>query len=217
MNSIASTEFENEEEIVFNAVQDYLNENKIVEKNNLVNYIKSYFSKIAININEEGIVKNLESLIEKKRIVEGSKLTRNTVLQNEKRKKIYDCIVNNPGMYFNKILKNMNLSNHVVYWHVNILLKFNLIKTTEIQNRDIYFNSDFDVKEAKTQYILRKKGSKKILEYLKENTIGINKNQLASELKMHAKTIKKYVDLLEEYGFIEKKKFSPKEILYFLK
>jgi hypothetical protein len=34
---------------------------------------------------------------------------------------------------------------------------------------------------------------------------------------MHAKTIKKYVDLLEEYGFIEKKKFSPKEILYFLK
>jgi predicted transcriptional regulator len=144
LNSIASTEFENEEEIVFNAVQDYLNENKIVEKNNLVNYIKSYFSKIAININEEGIVKNLESLIEKKRIVEGSKLTRNTVLQNEKRKKIYDCIVDNPGMYFSKILKNMNLSNHVVYWHVNILLKFNLIKTTEIQNRDIYFNSDFD-------------------------------------------------------------------------
>ena len=88
MNSIASTEFENEEEIVFNAVQDYLNDNKILEKNNLVNYIKSYFSKIAININEEGIVKNLESLIEKKRIVEGSKLTRNTVLQNEKRKNI---------------------------------------------------------------------------------------------------------------------------------
>ena len=183
----------------------------------MVNYIKSYFSKIAININEEGIVKNLESLIEKKRIVEGSKLTRNTVLLNEKRKRIYDCIVSNPGMYFNKILKNMNLSNHVVYWHVNILLKFNLIKTTQIQNRDIYFKTDFDVKEAKMQYILRKKGSKKILEYLKENRIGINKNRLASELKIHAKTVKKYVDLLEEYGFIEKKKFSPKEILYFLK
>ncbi|MFX1390447.1 MAG: hypothetical protein ACFE9Z_10320 [Promethearchaeota archaeon] len=211
------SKFDNEEDIVFTAVQDYLNDNRILEKNNLINYIKSYFSKLSININEEGIIKNLESLIKQKKIVEGSKLTKDTLLENSKRKKIYEFILENSGIYFNKIVKKVNMSNHVVYWHLNMLLKFNFIKTTNIQNHDIYYDSRLNGEEVKIHYLTNKKESKKIIDYLSINRSGIKKTQLADALKMHPKTIKKYVGILFEFGLIEKKKYSPKEILYFLK
>lgn len=206
-----------EEDIVFNAVQDYLNENRVLEKNNLVNYLKSYFSKISVNINEEGIIKNIESLIKKNRIVEGSKLTKKTIMNNEKRKIVYEFIENHPGTYFNEIVKKIKSSNHVIYWHLNLLIKFNLIRSCEIQNHEIYFTSSLEREDAKKLYLQRKKESKKILDYLEKNRDGINKSKLAVELDMHPKTIKKYIEFLKEFGFIEEKKYSAKEILYFLK
>lgn len=211
------SKFDNEEEIVFNVVQQYLNENKIFERTKLVNFIKSYFSKISVNINEEGIINNLESLIKKRRIVEGSKLTKDSILLNEKRKIIHDFILENPGIIFNKIVKKTEMTNHVVFWHIGMLMKFNIIRKTTINNREIYFNSKLGEEEAIKFYYSSKKESKKILEYLKENRIGVNKATIANDLKMHPKTIKKYITFLEEIGLVDKVKFSEKEILYFLK
>jgi predicted transcriptional regulator len=207
-----------EEEIVFNAVQDYLNENKILEKANIINRIKSYFTKASINISEAGILKHLESLVEKKRIAEGSKLTKDNALLHSKRKKIYNFILKNPGTYFNRIIKGVNLSNHVVYWHLSILKQFDLIKKTKIENRKIYYDSKLGIDAVKKLYFTTiTEKSKKILDYLKEDDLGITQLGLASKLQMHPTTIKKYLSSLEKFGLIEKKKVSPKEILYFSK
>ncbi|TFG02809.1 MAG: winged helix-turn-helix transcriptional regulator [Promethearchaeota archaeon] len=211
------TKSENTEELVFNAVQEYLSDNRVLEKDNLLNFIKSYFSKNSMNINSEGIVKSLESLIKKKRIVEGSRLTKDSILNNEKRKKIYNLIKKNPGLYFNEILKKVSSSNHVVYWHINMLLKFGLIKTTKIQNHEIYYPQTIDEEQSKREYFKRKKECRNILNYLEKNTSGVLKSELAEKLEMHPQTIKKYIKYLEKYGFIEEEKYSPKEVLYFKK
>jgi predicted transcriptional regulator len=79
-----------------------------------------------ININNRGIEEHLKSLVDKNLIVEGSKLSGYNILNNSKRKKIHEYIANNPGTYFNKIVKDLLLSNHVVVWHLNMLLKFEL-------------------------------------------------------------------------------------------
>ena len=206
------------EELVFNAIQDYLNQNKILEKNDVVNHIKTYFINASININKEGIIKYIESLIKKRRIVEGSKLTKDIVLNNLKRKRIFEYVTENPGTYFNKIVKELKMGNHVVYWHVNILLKFDFIKKTKMEKHEIFYDSNLGIDEVKKLYFTTiKEKSKKILKYLKENDLGITQLGLASKLQMHPKTIKKYLSNLEEFGLIEKKKVSPKEILYFSK
>ncbi len=206
-----------EEEIIFNAVQDYLNGNRILESETIMSCIKSRFSKVSININETGIKKHIESLVEKKRIVEGSKLTKDDVLFNPKRKEIYDFIIENPGSYLNKIVNGVKLNHQTVQWHVNILLQFDFIQKTTMDNHEIYSDSNINKDEIHILYLRKKKESKKILDYLKKEQAGSNKTQLASELEMDPKTITKYLNLLEKANFIEKKKYSAKEILYLLK
>jgi len=205
-----------EEEMVYTAVQNYLNENKILDKSNVISYINSYFAKASINISVKGITKHLESLVEKKRIVEGSKLIKANVLRNSSRKKIYEFINVYPGVYYNKIVKGLKLSNHVVYWHTSILLKFGFIKTTKIENHEIFFNSKLEKDEVKRHYFSTiKEKSKKILNYLKNYELGVTQLKLSSTLQIHPKTVKKYLLYLEEIGMVEKKKVSAKKTLYF--
>ena len=45
----------------------------------------------------------------------------------------------------------------------------------------------------------------------------MNKAQLAEELQMHPKTIRKYINYLEEFGFLEKEQISKRETLFSLK
>jgi predicted transcriptional regulator len=207
-----------EEEIVFSAVQDYLNRNKILDKSNVLFHIKSYFTKISVNINEQGIIKHLESLVRKKRIIEGSKLTKDSVLDNKIRNKIYRFIIKKPGIYFNKIVKGLKLSNHVVYWHISILLKFALIKKTKVESHEIFFISKLESTEAKKLYFTTvKEKSKEIFKYLKMDELGITPLRLASVLQMHPKTIKKYLDYFEELDMVEKKKISTRDTLYFIR
>ncbi|MHA2010086.1 MAG: hypothetical protein ACW980_22450 [Promethearchaeota archaeon] len=207
-----------EEELVFNAIQDYLNKNKILEKNDVINHIKSYFTNASININTEGIIKHIESLIKKKRIVEGSKLTKDVVLNNQKRKRVYNYITENPGTYFNKIVKGLKMSYHVVYWHLDILLKFDFIKKTKVENQELFFSSKLGIDDVRKSYLTKiKEKSKKILDYLRKDELGTTQLRLATALQMNPKTIKKYLRLLEEFNLIEKKKVSLKEILYFSK
>ena len=206
-----------EEEIVFNVVQDYLNENKILDRENVINRIKSNFSKVSININENGIRKHLESLIKKRRLIEGSKLTQDKILLNSKRKRIYQYIINNPGVYFFKIVKKVNMNQQNVYWHIGMLLKFNIVQTAKIDNHEIFFDSKLADKEAKKLYFLQKMESKKILEYLQETGSGFKKSELSDILKMDPKTVKKYLEFLESFKLVVREKYSEKEILYFIK
>ncbi|MHA1195520.1 MAG: winged helix-turn-helix transcriptional regulator [Promethearchaeota archaeon] len=86
-----------------------------------------------------------------------------------------------------------------------------------IENHEIYFDKSIPHGNIKKLYFQNKEISKKILNCLKNDEIGINQSRLSEKLKIHPKTIKKYLDILEEIGLIMKKKISKKEILYFLK
>ena len=129
-----------------------MDKNRFFSANDIVPFISSRFAKSDINININGIRTILKSLVEKNFIVEGSKLTRNEILTNINRKKIYEYIQKNPGSHFNKIVSNLNLNIPVVAWHLNILIKFNFISKEEIDNSDVYFDLNID-REIHSNYI----------------------------------------------------------------
>ncbi|MFW9895447.1 MAG: hypothetical protein ACFFD7_06560 [Candidatus Thorarchaeota archaeon] len=208
-------EISEQEKLILSVIEEYLNKNRFFDMSEIIPFILSRFKRTSVDINVRRIEEILRILVKKKILVEGSKLIRMDILNNEKRKQIYQLILKNPGIYFNKILTELNTSNHVVVWHLNMLLKFNFIKKEKLENHDVYFDSNFDLKHSKLAYVISKDKSKEIIKYLKDNDYGITKTQLSKSLKIHANTISKYLKLLEEFKVITKKKVS-KRLIYFL-
>jgi len=204
-----------QEKLILKVVEEYLNKNRYFDMSEILPFIISRFRMTSTDINMRRIEEILRTLVKKKVIVEGSKLINSDILTNPKRKRIYDHILENPGIYFNRFLKELDISNHVVVWHLNVLLKFNYIKKEKFDNHDVYFDSKFDLKNSKFTYITSKDKSKKIINYLKENDFGITKTQLSKNLKMHSNTISKYLKLFEQFNIVVKRK-SSKRIIYFL-
>ena len=128
---------------------------------------------------------------------------------------IYNFINQNPATYFFKIVKELKLSNHVVVWHLRMLLKFNFIKMEELENHNIYFDSNFNEEDRKFRYFMSKERSKKIVECIKKNHFGITKTQLSKDLGMHINTITKYLESLEHFNVIIEEKISKKRLFFF--
>ena len=204
-----------DEKIVLNIVHDYLNKNRQFTFEEIIPYINSRIRLTSTNISNEGVRKILKSLTNKKLIVEGSKLIKDEILNNQKRKEIYDFIIKNPGTYFNKILHELNYSNHIVVWHLSMLLKFDFISKKHLENHEIYFDTTTEIEDISSTYFTAKEKSQKIITFMKKNNIGITKTNLSQELNMHMNTLAKYLTLLEKYDVIVKKKIDNKN-LYFL-
>ncbi|MFX0060449.1 MAG: hypothetical protein ACFE8J_19295 [Candidatus Heimdallarchaeota archaeon] len=203
------------ERLVLDIVQEYLNQNKYFNMKKVLPFISSKLKKESIDLNARAIERILSSLVKKKLIVEGTNLTRMDLLKNRKRFEIYQFILKNPGVYFNKIVRKLKINKPVVVWHINMLLRFEFIKKEEFENHEIFFDSKLDSVDKKFSYFISKEKSKKIIEYLKINNFGITKTHLSMDLGIHHNTISKYLENLEELNLIIKKKTS-KKTLYFL-
>jgi len=203
------------EQKVLEIINEYLDKNRFFSVNDILPFISSRFAKSGINININGIRTILKSLIEKNFIVEGSKLTRNEILSNFNRKKIYEYIQKNPGAHFYNIVSNLDLNIPVVEWHLNILIKFMYISKEKIENRGAYFDVNVKSEDRMIIYLISKDKCKQIIDFLKENQEGITRSQISEQLNMHSTTVTKYTDKLYENRILTKKSL-PNKTLYFL-
>lgn len=203
------------EQNVLEIINEYLDKNRFFSVNDILPFISSRFAKSGINININGIRTILKSLVEKNFIVEGSKLTRNEILSNFNRKKIYEYIQKNPGAQFYNIVSNLDLNIPVVEWHLNILIKFMYISKEKIENRGAYFDINVKSEDRMIIYLISKDKCKQIIDFLKENQEGITRSQISEQLNMHSTTVTKYTDKLHENRILTKKSL-PNKTLYFL-
>ncbi|MFW9828118.1 MAG: hypothetical protein ACFFEY_11025 [Candidatus Thorarchaeota archaeon] len=204
------------ERLVLEIVQDYLSNNRQFDIDDLIPYINFRLRRTSNNINYQGIRLILNSLVKKNFLIEGSKLTSEDILNNKTRRIIYEYIVKNPGAYFTKIVKNLGISNHVVVWHLNILIKFHFIKKKIVEKHEIYFDSEVSFQIAKLNFFFSLKKSKLIIRFLKSNNIGISKTKLSKTLNMHLNTVSKYLHNLVKINLITEEKID-NQVLYFLK
>ncbi len=206
------------EKLVYQMIQEYLNKNRYLNITNLIPYIKNRFTNAQININEEGIAKIISSLIERRLIVKRSKLVKEDILTHPNRIKLFNYIKENPGVYFYCLVKELNISNHVVKWHLDMLLMFNFISKIQVDNHDIYFDANLDPMDAIQRYYLSNEKCKMIIEHLKNNADGgITKTGISEQLNMHLKTVTKYVKVLCKIGLIKKEEISYKTLYFYRK
>ena len=203
-----------EEIKIFDLIQEYLNYNRVFNKEKVALYIKSR-NRINGNLNYNGITTVIDSLIKKNIIIEGSKLTRKTVLLNTNRMQIYNFIKGNPGIYKNALAKKLKVCPFVIKWHLSMLLTFALIRELNINGRIGYFDSSLSTEKDMIFYTISREKCNRIVEFLKLNRNGYTKSQISKVLHMHYNTVTKYVDEIDKFDLlIRKNTNNNKELLY---
>ncbi len=201
------------EKIVFETIREYLGENLVFDTDKFVRIIITKCTNLSININKKGIEQIIGSLIKKRMIVERSTLSKEDVLINANRKLIYDYICSNPGKYGAQFIKDLNLSHHVIVWHLSVLEKFRFIKQGSFDNHTLYYDSKMNFDDVKINYL--KSNNKKLLISLKQDNIGRNITQLSNHLGVHHRTLNKKLEILAKYNILSRK-YIDNSYLYFL-
>jgi predicted transcriptional regulator len=194
-----------QEKEIYPYIINFVSNNRMIELDKLKSYLRIIASNDAINLNYEGIQHTIQNLIEKKVILEGARLTREQILNNLNRKKVFEYICDNPGVYHYQIAKNLNLANHIIEWHIEILLNYDYIKEIQLDNHQIYHESDISPEQAVIHYYYRNDKVLQIIKFLETQPNGVSKTKIAKQLNMHPNTVKKYVEELLKYNIINKK------------
>jgi len=136
------------------------------------------------------------------------------VLENENRSKIIDLIIESPGIHFNELLRQTDLSPGNLVWHLDILETYHIIGKKNVGQYLVYFPlhdhnpmSNIDIKLAKSDTTLQ------ILNLIEESP-GTYANEIAEKLDLDHKTVKYHIEKLKENKLIEDKKVGRKNLLY---
>ena len=141
------------------------------------------------------------------------------VLENENRDKIITLILEQPGVHFNEILRELDISAGTLVWHLDILETFKVIQKQRIGQYLVYYPYTVRNPISKLDLKLRKsRTTLEILQLINDNP-GMYQNQIAHRMDLNHKTIKYHIDkLIESELILAKKKgrknlFFPKKIL----
>ncbi|MBY9004459.1 MAG: hypothetical protein KGD73_10840 [Candidatus Lokiarchaeota archaeon] len=148
--------------------------NEILAEGRLLNIEYLYRrAKRELQIPREGLLTIIQYMVNKKIIIDGSKFTKDTILNNSFRNLIYNFIRDNIGLHFSVIKRNLmkNLKENQIgtgqlIWHLEMLLKFRLIKSFMVGNHTIFIPVEFDENIAKIYYHARNMIRNKILRHL---------------------------------------------------
>jgi len=191
-----------DEKSILTIIKEYLNQNRVFRLPDIVSYLSSRNAQLSTPLGYAEVNKILWSLIKKRIVVPGSKLSHDTILDNPTRGQIYDFVTKNPGSYYREIMKNLDIGSNEVIWHIDILMRFGFIRYSEIEERKIFFNSavrnDYDVEI----YYLGDKRINEIIQYLVQNMEGSTRTQMSNDLSMHYNTVVKNLEKLERIQLI---------------
>lgn len=181
--------------IIYEIAKDYLQKQPHFTTNDLFLACKK---KTKLSINEISTI--LEKFIRKKIFVPGSRLTRETVLDNKKRNELYQLIFSTPALNLNRLLTRVDLGQQLGYWHLGMLKKFELIREKKIMNYTLYFLHDFPRGKETIIFLLRNPNILKIYLCLKNHPL--NPNILSKILDLHYTTVKYHLNHLQQNKMI---------------
>ena len=144
---------------------------ELIEQNKILNTELLYnTAKKKLGIPRRGLLTIIQTLLNRKILVEGSKYTKITVLDNRFRRILYEFIKSNLGTHFSHIKTHLdfskegkNVSPGRLIWHLEMLLKFNLIKKVKIKNYTLFLPTEVSEDEGIVHFILRDEINFKII------------------------------------------------------
>lgn len=125
-------------------------------------------------------------------------------LDLENRMNIYQLIQKNPGLHQREIMREFNLCEGTIRYHLNYLLKRKLITANIEKNYKRFFISNkIGIENKKMIYLIRKKICKHIILFLIFGQAA-SIAKLSKELGLHPKTIEYHLKTLIREGIVKK-------------
>ncbi|NHI94354.1 MAG: hypothetical protein EAX96_17815 [Candidatus Lokiarchaeota archaeon] len=198
---------------IFVVAEDIINEKNGLEVELLQNELKK-----KLNLPEKTIYDVIQLLLNKRILVEGSKLTRESVLINPYRRKIYNYLTDNVSAYFTEIKKhifsdqasNKGSVGHLI-WHLEMLLKFNLIKKVRFETYTIFMPIEVDEEVAVNLFLLKNDLDRDIIELLMKHE-KVKKSEVHRHLNENREKIYYHLNKLMEYNIISSNQADDKNI-----
>ena len=140
-------------------------------------------------------------LFSKRILVKGSTITKDTLLKNDIRNKIFEYISNNPGSHFREIQKTLELSIHQTIWHLEMLEEFGYIRKNRIKNKVAFFNFNINPELYKSIFMLKDTSCLRVLKNILLEP-GIDLKALAKNAKIKSEVVEDIVFNLRTLGLI---------------
>ncbi|MHA1460703.1 MAG: hypothetical protein ACTSO8_04400 [Promethearchaeota archaeon] len=161
-------------------------------------------AKRELKIPRQGLNSIIQMLLNRKFLVDGSKFIKETILRNKIRYYIYWLVKTNIGAHFSFLKKNVSQQKeseigvgHLI-WHLEKLLKFNLIKKVKVKNCTMFLPVEINDEEGILYFIMRDNLNRQIVEILLEHE-SVNKVDIYKDLNINRERtyyrIKKLIEL----------------------
>ena len=199
------------------------NVQKIIEiakeliKNNKILKVKKLYN-IAVrslDISTGDILEIIQFLNNNKILIDGSKHTRDTILLNLYRKKIYHVIDSFNGATFSflreKVFTNHSGSAGQLLWHLKMLLKFKYIKKIKVGNYSLFLPLDLEDDFGKLCFFMKDDLNRNIIKLFINNE-KIKKPHIYKEINFKRENVNYRLKILMEHQILIYKEESTKEI-----
>ncbi len=155
-----------------------------------------------LNYTEKIIVQSINTLFQKKYIVEGHELTKANLLDDEKRNKIYDYIKKHPGAHIREIQSTFGLGTYDTLRNLKYLEIFGFIRSKRFLNKLAYFIMGTDETQDVTILVLRNDRTKLIFDQINLQK-KVRLSDLEKSLNLKHGQIQHHVKKLLEHDLID--------------
>ncbi|MFX1275305.1 MAG: hypothetical protein ACFFBP_08920 [Promethearchaeota archaeon] len=179
---------------------------ELIEQNKVLK-IKTLYDKAikSLDIPGSAILEILEVLTNKKILIDGSKHTRDTILFNLYRKRIYKVINEQKGATFSflreTIFTQSSGSAGQLLWHLKMLLKFNYIKKIKIGNYSVFLPIEMEDDLGKLHFYMKDELNRKIIELLLHNN-KITKTTIYKKINFKRENVNYRLKILLENNIL---------------
>ncbi len=144
----------------------------------------------------------IDRLIQEKIIVPGTRITKQIILRNPTRRKIYEFIKQCPGVNINTIKKSLSLGSNSALWHVNVLVQFGCLQEVVYKTSSIYALPKIPAQEVLYQFLMRKNLFRLIFSTIEKQATSLA--DLAQVTGEDRPKIAYHLKILQELNFIER-------------
>ena len=139
-------------------------------------------------------------------------------LLNQNRYLLYNQILNQPGIHFSGLVKNLHLSNGQIQWYIRILENNRLIikkKQGQYLLFFPYFKKSYNLNDVELKYVIKNDIQRKILKKIQDSP-GLNQKDLKQKLNLSQSKVAYHLHKLIVLEFIDFK-ISGKSKIYYIK